>query len=387
MARINFKELKKEKMRNAILLIAATLLSTTMYSQIEVISNGNVLVGNSTKSDKALNVEGHIQADAYVDKNNGAYYLDANSTSKLNILHITKLYDRTNTSYSLDLGGMSHFNMMQVHTIFDRSNGGFSIKPSGQSVFNTMSVSKIYDRESSASYIDPASNSKMNTMEISKIWDRENGAYYLNMDDYTKVNKLISNKYFDGNNTGYYLDLDSWSNSKYMRVQRLYGRSSSYYFVDPQNTSRINSLLVTNVKSRTPGAGELGGSSNLFANAYIDEVHYNTLTQLSDERTKENIKDMENPLEKLMALTAKTFDYKSTVNNYGNGSVSTGTNLKNRQGFIAQEVKEVIPEIVQYNEKSGLHTMNYVELIPMLVKALQEQEERIQELEKQLKNK
>ena len=51
-------------------------------------------------------------------------------------------------------------------------------------------------------------------------------------------------------------------------------------------------------------------------------------------------------------------------------------------GFIAQEVEEVIPEIVKNNEwfDDKIKTMDYEKLTAVLIKAVQEQQKQIEEL-------
>ena len=43
-------------------------------------------------------------------------------------------------------------------------------------------------------------------------------------------------------------------------------------------------------------------------------------------------------------------------------------------GFIAQEVKEVLPNLVKYDTSADLYNLDYISLIPYLTKAIQEQD-------------
>jgi S-adenosylmethionine:tRNA-ribosyltransferase-isomerase (queuine synthetase) len=47
-------------------------------------------------------------------------------------------------------------------------------------------------------------------------------------------------------------------------------------------------------------------------------------------------------------------------------------------GFISQEVQEIFPSITHYVKESDLLTLSYTELIPILIKALQEQQDIIE---------
>ena len=60
-----------------------------------------------------------------------------------------------------------------------------------------------------------------------------------------------------------------------------------------------------------------------------------------------------------------------------------------KYGFIGQEVEKIIPSIVSSKENKRLNTdnfksVNYVEIIPILVEAIKEQQQQIDELKKQI---
>ena len=57
---------------------------------------------------------------------------------------------------------------------------------------------------------------------------------------------------------------------------------------------------------------------------------------------------------------------------------------KKYMGFIAQDLKEVFPEVVTWNEEAEIYTVSYTELIPVLVSALQEQQEIIETQQQQI---
>jgi hypothetical protein len=53
-------------------------------------------------------------------------------------------------------------------------------------------------------------------------------------------------------------------------------------------------------------------------------------------------------------------------------------------GFIAQDVKKVVPELVRENE-DGLLSMRHQGVIPILVEAIKEQQKQIDSLQEQIK--
>ena len=58
---------------------------------------------------------------------------------------------------------------------------------------------------------------------------------------------------------------------------------------------------------------------------------------------------------------------------------------KNKLGFIAQELETVFPELVHYNEESGLKSVDYIGVIPVLVEAVKEQQAIIDSLKEKVK--
>lgn len=47
---------------------------------------------------------------------------------------------------------------------------------------------------------------------------------------------------------------------------------------------------------------------------------------------------------------------------------------KNHIGFIAQEVFQILPEVVHYDDSADIYTMDYSKMIPLLVEAVKEQQ-------------
>ena len=100
---------------------------------------------------------------------------------------------------------------------------------------------------------------------------------------------------------------------------------------------------------------------------------------VSDERLKQDIYNVTGSLNKILDLRPTHFTWKE--------------NKQEDVGFIAQEVEEVIPEVVQTKkgfintdgEEEGIEdmkTISYPKLIPYLVDTIQELTKRIEELEK-----
>ena len=95
-------------------------------------------------------------------------------------------------------------------------------------------------------------------------------------------------------------------------------------------------------------------------------------TTPSDRRLKTNIQDINYGLETIMKLNPKQYDWKK--------------DNAHDIGFIAQEVEEVIPEIVKDKKHfdKEIKTLDYEKLTAVLIKAVQEQQQQINKLEEKL---
>ena len=95
-----------------------------------------------------------------------------------------------------------------------------------------------------------------------------------------------------------------------------------------------------------------------------------SITAISDESLKENIRDLDKGLDTIKALKPRRFDWKN-----GDGN--------DIMGFVAQEVEDVLPELVhdyKLNETETKLGLKMGDMIPSLVKAIQEQQDLIESL-------
>jgi len=93
-----------------------------------------------------------------------------------------------------------------------------------------------------------------------------------------------------------------------------------------------------------------------------------TLTQNSDIRTKENIVEIPDCISKVQAMRGVYYnrtDFNTEVT---------------KVGVIAQEVEAVLPELILENEDDGFKSVAYSELTSVLINAIKEQQEIIEDL-------
>ena len=95
----------------------------------------------------------------------------------------------------------------------------------------------------------------------------------------------------------------------------------------------------------------------------------------SDIRYKENVKPIEKALDKVNKLRGVTFEWNEESHK------PTG---KKDIGVIAQEVEEVLPEIVQTRD-NGYKAVDYQKLTALLIEAVKDQQKQINELKKLIK--
>lgn len=109
-----------------------------------------------------------------------------------------------------------------------------------------------------------------------------------------------------------------------------------------------------------------------------------TVSTTSDERLKENIQSVSSLslTDGLRSLRPVAFNYKvdTTLFSYD----EEAQEMRNTHyGLIAQEVRQIYPDIV-YENQDGYLSINYTELIPLLIQSVQELTAKVESLEHQL---
>tara|TARA_R100000306_G_scaffold843_1_gene2280 strand:- start:708 stop:1598 length:891 start_codon:yes stop_codon:yes gene_type:complete len=110
----------------------------------------------------------------------------------------------------------------------------------------------------------------------------------------------------------------------------------------------------------------LGRSSNAWDNVYADDY-----VTVSDRREKKSIKTLNLGMNIITKINTYKYVYKNDNNN------------EEHFGFMAQELQKIVPELVAIgNDENKTLGISYSELIPILVNALKEQDDKIDNLEK-----
>ena len=155
-----------------------------------------------------------------------------------------------------------------------------------------------------------------------------------------------------------------------------------------------------NLKVQSSGSSECGitgiGSGNQFAfqlygsggtqgfltstwggwGAYCDTsgnwTAQGNVSAYSDEKLKDNIVTIENPIEKVKAIRGVTYNRNDIEDR------------PRQTGVVAQEVEKVLPEVVQTNDE-GTKTVAYGNMVGLLIEAIKEQQAQIDELKFHIK--
>tara|TARA_B100000035_G_scaffold312040_1_gene322697 strand:+ start:2063 stop:3295 length:1233 start_codon:yes stop_codon:yes gene_type:complete len=120
----------------------------------------------------------------------------------------------------------------------------------------------------------------------------------------------------------------------------------------------------------TAGNGlSLSGTEFLMSGSYTgDFTATGDVTAYSDRALKRNIETLENSLDKVMQMRG----------------VSYQKDEKDGVGVIAQEVEEILPEVVKKDEY-GMRSVAYGNMVGVLIEAIKEQQKQIEELKSKIK--
>lgn len=151
--------------------------------------------------------------------------------------------------------------------------------------------------------------------------------------------------------------------------------SPAFQFISTGNVAAVGNFFpaIDNIYS-------LGISGNRWTEVWAKDGTINT----SDARDKKNIRDLNYGLKEIMQLKPVRFNWKDNIDN------------NDKLGLIAQDLQKVLPEVVKDHEYKKDSTgkiekiatarlgVMYADIIPVLIKGMQEQEKIIEEQNKKI---
>ncbi len=160
--------------------------------------------------------------------------------------------------------------------------------------------------------------------------------------------------------------------------------TSPSYQLDVSGDFRINdsgdAIIFNNSEFYPDGYISLGSYSDRWEELYAIQPTFTYSPDIdSDKSFKTDIRSFSDVSEKIGQLRAVKYKLKEQ---YAKGK-EQAKDKGDLYGFIAQEVIDIFPDIVTTRE-NGTHGIRYTELIPVLVKGLQEQQKEIDALKERI---
>lgn len=201
------------------------------------------------------------------------------------------------------------------------------------------------------SHSDTSSQSSVNNSGATVIQD-------VTLDTYGHVTGLTSHTMTLAN-----LGYTGATNANYITNNNQLTNGAGY----TTNTGDITGVTAgTNLN----GGGSSGGVTvNLDANITLTTVTATNFNTTSDRNTKKDITPITDAVRKLQQIGGYNFTFKDTD--------------EKSSGVIAQEVQEVLPELVQKGDEGHL-TVQYGNMVGLLIEAIKEQQTQIDELKEKL---
>lgn len=136
-------------------------------------------------------------------------------------------------------------------------------------------------------------------------------------------------------------------------------------------TPEYNVLCVNPISQFTQSgiSWDLLGSSGCLISG---DLHlYGNLYEYSDRRLKQNIIEINSSLDTVCRLNGVQFTWIS--------------NKQKDYGIIAQEVEQILPQLVTLEERTGYKQVNYIKLIPFLLQSIKQLNKKVSDLQSKLK--
>jgi len=130
----------------------------------------------------------------------------------------------------------------------------------------------------------------------------------------------------------------------------------------------VGNILAINYFNDFDGGTRIYGQIQASGDLQVDgDITYGSLSARSDIRLKSNIKSLTNSLDQVKRLRGISFNWKEKSN------INNVDRCNQHIGLIAQEVEEVIPELVN-TAPDGYKSVEYANLVAVLVEAIKEQQ-------------
>ena len=345
--------------------ILLTILSVNSFSQNVGISGDPLFTPDRTLDvDGTLQVTGEIRIgetsatnnDIYIsnriiDWDNSSFYLDPGSASRVNEINFT---DGSQTDPSIWFDGDSNTGIFQPsdNQIAVSINGTERIRVDDDGnvgISTNAPIAKLHVLQSTV-----ASTATISEVSVSSPYNALEGGINNSNITYTPSGVL---------------GLSVYSGTGAVRNRGVTGISNSW---------RGYGVLGFRVNN--------GGTDDGWGGLFLNDLGYTgSLLMASDKRIKTDIQIMNPQIEKLMNIEIVSYRFKDEYKEYGfNDGI--------QYGVIAQDLQKVYPTMVKNKHlplKDGdgmnIYMVDYVKLIPIMIKTIQEQQKQIEEIKSKIK--
>lgn len=389
----------------------------SVWTQLSAGSIGWNLTGNAG-TDSAKNFIGTTDYKPLVFRTNNIEQMHLSTSGKLGVgtknpaakLHVDGGdYVSLSSPGYLQLGTTASYNMAMDYNVIQSRNNG-----SANDLFLNYYGGNIYIGQSGLFGVHVAPNGTVG------INGTSNSGYTLNVNASAALNGinvtdpvnnyiLYSNK--SGPGIGLYVAKTSASSDFGATIYSLNngngaGIDAKTNYGAGVSGHSTNGIGVFANSDNYHGLYAVNNNSNYYAGYFNGNIYTSGVYGTSDQKLKENIKDFSSATAIINQLHPRQYDYRHD-GNYKLMNLPQG----NHYGLIAQDVEKILPGLVK-NSKFDLEdarlskpgdtknplgqngikkaeiidfkALNYTELIPIMIKGMQEQQTIIEELKKQM---
>lgn len=291
----------------------------------------------------------------------------------------------------IELSNKSDGGIIQIYNSSEKSNLILSSGSTGGYLEARSSSEKVCASISAAANGTGGDVSVYNTSEKLRVnlWNDSNGG---GMNIYNSSDKATFTLENDGNKNGFF-DLSSSSGNAGIQMSIVTAGGQIAVW---NSNANLNCLIGSttnggnftvrnhsgtyNFLADTDGSGsgqvfvyDSNGSGKIHLQGQTGTVTCVSVVQTSSKKVKKNVKPIKD-WKKILDLEAVTFDYKDKL---------LGSD---RRGFIAEDVAEVLPNLVTPETEDTAAAIDYIQMIPYLQAVIKDQEARIKALEDKIKN-
>ena len=124
----------------------------------------------------------------------------------------------------------------------------------------------------------------------------------------------------------------------------------------------------------TSNTVDISSSYTIYASGQIFAT--SNITAYSDRRAKENIKPINDGLEKVLKMQGVYYNMKECD--------AKEEGKKKRVGVIAQDIEKILPEVVCYSKDTDVYSVDYGNITAILIEAIKDQQKIIDKLEERI---